>query len=158
MWGQQQKSKDKKAIENANCRMIATTGCPKDFFDKPGCKEWLATLAENFGSPGLRDLGSSARTVGRNLKEKVDEVREDIRENGKKWAKAGVLSLQADHFVSRKATSENERSFLGIILCIRNKNFEMTKIPLCFETVKLKTFSQFRKDLHRTLKVNNILF
>ena len=153
MFRSKKRAKEKIFLENANCKLVATTGVPKDFFDKPGCKEWLKNLADFYEKPELENIGSSARNIGRIMENKVTEVTEAIKANGQSWAKCGVLSLQADHFISRKATSEMDRSFLGIILNVRNKNFELIKIPLCFKCVKEKTFAKFRTDLKQTLKV-----
>ena len=83
-------------------------------------------------------------------------MRDLIREKGDYLAQNGVLSIQADHFSSRKSSSEPGRDFLGIILNCRDSNQKMRKIPLCFEPAVNKTFAQFRKDLKRILTVRFI--
>ena len=127
---------------------------PKDFFDKEGTKSWLKTIADTFEKPEIASIGTSARSIGRFLQKNADGVSDLIREKGDYLAQNGVLSLQADHFSSRKSSSEPGRDFLGIILNCRDSNHKMRKIPLCFEPAVNKTFSQFRKDLKRVLTVS----
>ena len=108
--------------------------------------------------PEIASIGTSARSVGRFLGKNLDFVRNLIREKGDYLAKNGLLSIQADHFSSRKSSSEPGRDFLGIILNCRDRNHQMRKIPLCFEPAINHTFAQFRKDLKRVLSVREINF
>ena len=140
-------------VTEANCRMIAENALPKDFFDRDGTKTWLKTLSEVFDKPELAKIGTSGRSVGRFLCKNVDSLKSLIQEKGADLAENGNLSLQADHFSSRKSSSESGRDFLGIILNCRDKNHRMRKIPLCFEPAKSHSFAQFRKDLKRVLTV-----
>ena len=141
-------------VLQANCTLIAENALPKDFFDQPGSKTWLKTMSEIFDKPDLAAVGTSARSVGRFLATNADSVRDLIREKGGSLAKNGSLSLQADHFSSRKSSSEPGRDFLGIILNCRDQEHKMRKIPLAFEPSINHSYSQFRKDLKRVLSVS----
>ena len=99
----------------------------------------------------------SARTIGREMETLTKNTIEMLKSKGSALAKAGKIALQADHVSLNRATGEEGNSFLAIIITIRNSNFEMVPFPLCFEPAKAKTFSAFRNDLRRILKVNFVL-
>ena len=153
-FGNKKQKLDTDVITEANCVLIAENGLPKNFFDQNGTKSWLEKLSVIFEKPELATIGTSGRSVGRFLVKKVDFIKKFIQEKGTVLAENGYLSIQADHFSSRKSSSESGRDFLGIILNCRNKKHEMRQIPICFEPAINHSFAQFRKDLKRVLTVS----
>ena len=139
-------------IKEANCRLIASNALSKRAFETPGFKSYFEDLAKIFGVPELTNVPMSRTTIDTQMSATADEVKKLIRGKASMLAENGLLSIQADHYSTRRATGESEREFLSVTLIARNQKFEMTPIPLCFEPSSSKTHKQFRKDLKRILK------
>ena len=145
---------DKESVKTWNAEFISEANLAKNALETAPFKKWIGRLAKKYNVPQMADeVPMSARTVGRKMNDLADETLNLIKSKGSQLAKKGIISLQADHVVLTKATGEITNSFLAIIITVRNENQEMIPFPLCFEPAQLKTFSQFRRDLRRNLKV-----
>lgn len=137
--------------------MLAESGLPMSFFEKSSVQKWLKSLSEILGNPEIANIGTSARTIGRYQDSVEVEFKNMVRACGHKLAKKGRISLQADHFHSRRASGEESRLFLGVILCCRDSQYSLRKIPLCFKPARDHSFAEFRKDLVDILSVSAVL-
>lgn len=142
LWNKKSKA-SKDEITAVNSIFITEAGLPMTFFDKPATKTWLEKISNITGSSEISEIGTSARTIGRYHEKTVTKLKNLLRSVGPKLAKKGRLSVQADHYHSRHLSAEIPRSFLGIILCFRDSNYELKKIPLSFIPAKSHSFSQF---------------
>lgn len=156
LWG---KTAQKEAdhIKEINATLIAEACLSVNFFDKPPVKKWLQDMGTTLKCEKLATIGSSARSIGRYQEELVCRFKEIIRSKGKTMAKKGLISLQADHFHSAAGTKEKSRSYLGVIICVRDSNYSLVKAPLAYKPAKSHTFLQFRIDLKEILEVGFLI-
>ena len=152
--------KDKKdQIKAWNAEYIAEANLAKNSLESPAFRKWLKRLSKCYNVPEMaEEVPMSARTIGRKMESVTEEILDEIKFKGSSLAKSGKIALMADHVTLTKATGEKVNSFLAIIITIRNDAFEMVPYPLCFEASEAKTFSQFRLDLKRILKVIRNIF
>ena len=137
-----------------NAEYIAEANLAKSSLESEAFKKWMNRLSKRYNVKQLaEEVPMSARTIGRKMESMTKEILETLKSKGSSLAKAGKLALQGDHVTICKSTGEKVNSFLAIIITIRNENFEMVPFPICFEPSEIKTFSAFRNDLRRVLKV-----
>ena len=149
------RAENKSDLKTWNAEFIAEANLPKNSLESPPFKNWMKRLAQKYNVPQMAtEVPMSARTIGRRMDELTDEALALIKSKGSALAKEGRIAFQSDHVTLTKATGEITNSFLAIIITVRNSNQEMIPFPICFEPAKLKTFSSFRRDLKRNLKVS----
>ena len=150
---------DKDQIKLANSEFVASANLTKSTLESEAFKTWISRLSKIYNVPQMaKDVPMSRRTISREMEKISAETSELIKSKAELLSTNGQASLQADHVVLLKATGEEINSFLAIIITLRNSDHEMVPFPLVFEPSKSKTFSAFRNDLRRVLKVIKIFY